>query len=1815
MKAKSVVLLMLICVVSMLFSEAVVSQSPLQVISQNSGQIRLRLQTPQLELKESGDFQSLSMTGALPTADDGMPALPMFSTYVAIPAHGDFNVRVQGGTYTTRSNIVPKPVFATEEMEAKGEYNVAAYKSSGLYPANTYGYSPAQIIRDFRVVQISLYPVQYDAANQEIRICNDMTVEINMNSAQGENELPAYTGYSPAFTHLYESMISNFDAYRDPMLAPANPRILIIYGNSTDATYLAKLNEFVAWKRQKGYEVNYTSTAQTGGTSNTAIKTYIQGQYDNPATRPDYIILLGDVTGNFAIPAFTETMSSYGGEGDYPYTHLAGNDLLGDVFIGRISAENVSQVDVLFSKIYAYEKTINTNPTAAAWLNRMLLIGDPSSSGVSTRYVNMFIKELAKYHNPDYSFVENYSGGFSTTINTGINQGVGFFNYRGYIGMSGWSPGTSLVNGTKLPHATIITCATGNYASTGTTESLMRLGTSASPAGSVTAIGMATSGTHTLFNNCLAAGIYDGIFTNGMRSMGEALLNGKLYLKQIYGATHDLQANYFSHWCNLMGDPTVEVWTGIPGTLTILAPAALPIGTNTVDLQVLDAIGNPAANITVTAYSNAQQAVVAKGFTDENGYVTLTLSSGMQNDILITASAHEMKPAQQSIAADGSGSLVFVGKQIIDYGTSGSSGNNDGYAEAGETIALGLQIKNSTASPVSGVMATISCDDPYVSVINSQSSFNTMAAGEVQTSQSFYTLSISPSLPADHDIRISVALVDAASNNYTIVFHVTSYNAKLLVQNHSVTGGGNNILDPAEEGFLQIGVKNNSVFGISDIYAELSSLNDLISVTDSVSFIGNIPPGAISTSIDGFELFARALLIPGMQMPLRVRFYNNSGFEQIADFNIPIGQVTVNTPLGPDAYGYFIYDMSDTDYTDCPTYEWIEINPAQGGLGTLVPGLNDAGTSNDEGDQSGSVVVQTVDLPFQFPFYGVSYSQLTVCVNGFIVMGVTGNGEFRNYRLPGGYGPSPMIAPFWDDLILISDAGIYTYYDAAEHRFIVQYHKMRNGYNRTSVETFEVIFYDPIYYPTSMGDGMIKIQYKDFNNVDVGGGGYTPLHGNYATIGIKDHTNTRGLEYSYNNQYAYAAQPLSSGKSLLITTAPVLHENAFLVVDNLIVTDANGNSIAEPGETIELGVKLINLGLNTAQNISLTATTTSDYASFGNASSQYADIAGDSYGVNLSPLLLQIDLDCPDGIVVPVNCTVTINGDSWQYPLSITVHKPVIEVSGMYMNDSLGNGNGLLEPGETIDLVVNYTNNSSLDAKNITSNIMCLSEYVSISVPSVLIPCVPSGATNQAVYRMTISPDVLVGNNLTFYLTYLGDLITPQNEQLVLSIGTTGMNENFETSDGNFVANPSSNGWEWGVSSVAGAHSGTKVWGTRLNSQYPANVTYTLTTPSVFVGSNFMLEFWHSFNTESGYDGGNVKVSNNNGSSWMLLIPEGGYTSNNLNILSGPGFDGNSGGWQFARFNLSSYANQNIQFRFTFASDGLYEGDGWFIDDVRTTGFVEFAGMVTGTVTSSNPEIDFDNVIVQNDLNWGTHPDSEGNYILYLPIGTHEVNAIAAGYHSDDPQSVSLSLASQSAEQDFYLGYLAPATGLGYGVTDGVITLHWNSPIEPEFPVTAYQIFRRMNAGAFEQVGYVTDTSYTETLAALGTNYFYRVVCTYAEGNSLPTEDLYYHYTTANGDIINPALVNKLMNNYPNPFNPETTFSFSLKEQSPAKLCVYNIKGQLVKTLVDDVMASGIHQVHWNGRDVNNRNVASGIYFYRLETKNYRETKRAILMK
>ncbi len=89
----------------------------------------------------------------------------------------------------------------------------------------------------------------------------------------------------------------------------------------------------------------------------------------------------------------------------------------------------------------------------------------------------------------------------------------------------------------------------------------------------------------------------------------------------------------------------------------------------------------------------------------------------------------------------------------------------------------------------------------------------------------------------------------------------------------------------------------------------------------------------------------------------------------------------------------------------------------------------------------------------------------------------------------------------------------------------------------------------------------------------------------------------------------------------------------------------------------------------------------------------------------------------------------------------------------------------------------------------------------------------------------------------------------------------------------------------------------------------------------------------------------------------------------------------------------------------------------------------------------------------------------------------------------------------------------------------------------------------------------------------------------------------------------------RLVGNYPNPFNPETTISFELESAAMVELAVYNTQGQLVKTLVNEHLNQGKHTASWNGINSNGDVMPSGVYLYVMKTGNSVSTKRMILLK
>jgi len=106
-----------------------------------------------------------------------------------------------------------------------------------------------------------------------------------------------------------------------------------------------------------------------------------------------------------------------------------------------------------------------------------------------------------------------------------------------------------------------------------------------------------------------------------------------------------------------------------------------------------------------------------------------------------------------------------------------------------------------------------------------------------------------------------------------------------------------------------------------------------------------------------------------------------------------------------------------------------------------------------------------------------------------------------------------------------------------------------------------------------------------------------------------------------------------------------------------------------------------------------------------------------------------------------------------------------------------------------------------------------------------------------------------------------------------------------------------------------------------------------------------------------------------------------------------------------------------------------------------------------------------------------------------------------------------------------------------------------------------------------------------------------------------------YFSTTLNKEAAAMPTEFSLSQSYPNPFNPTCVIAYALPTDCQVKLVVYNLLGQRVKVLVDEHQDAGYKSVTWNGRDDHGKELASGIYFYRIEAGSFVQSKKMLLMK
>jgi len=1071
----------------------------------------------QIELEERDSYTKIIANTKGEISVLGMPKLPEFSTMIMLDPQKTYSISysVTKSRVLNDIDIIPNQTLikGLEKKEIE-TINVGFYGSNKQYPNDNVIMSAPMIMRDMVLSNISIVPFSYNPENRELEIFENIEIEIFETGVVNDIRARDDMVKSRVFENIYKNNIINYntslrdDEYQQPAILYIGPSSII--NNNT-------FQQLIEWRKQRGYVV-YTQAAD--GSSTSSIKNYISDAYNNFDPPPEYVSLIGDVGGSYNIPTYYEDHGHdvYGSqcEGDHPYSQLDGNDLLPEVILGRMSIRSSSELNTVVSKILNYEKATYLD-YFPDYYKKAAMAGDPSTSGNSCAITKEVIKESLEAHGFTEVDIKTSGSGWSSWMQNELTDGVLYFNYRGYLGMSGFSTNDvdAANNGWKLPFATVLTCGTGSFAEdeTSMSEKFFRAGSTTSPKGGVAAIGTATWNTHTLFNNIVDMGIYDGILVDNVETAGGVLVSGKFALQNTYPGDPYGWVSAFTHWNNLIGDAATHLWSDTPEVLSVTHIPDIPFGTNYLDVQVLDSNGNPVNNAMVSLLIDNEE-YATNLFTSNTGEITFDLDPSESENMTLTITKNNHKPYQ---------ALMRVVNSDVNVNLDNTSdiliNDDDGIVTAGETLGLSIPLINYGLETATNFTATLSSTSDQVSIDNATVTYDSILSGETAYSDNFI-ITISPSAKQYEDLELILEIFDGALNTWSSEISLDVMGSLLIVTN---TG----YFEPGITTNLSISLTNLGMVTASNITGELIYDGSQIQINDSSGSWESLSSEETGSSADNFNITLSEDIVNGSQLSLDLLLQSDEGYNSIETYNLIAGSVDVSDPLGPDSYGYYIYDSGDESYELSPEYDWIEI----AGTGASL-GLDNDGNGEWSG---GSSPIQTIDIPFTFRFYGIDYNEITICTNGWIALGESNSRSFRNYPIPGAGGPAPMIAAFWDDLET-SGSSNNVYYQEFNNYVVIQWENLSTNFSNDE-NTFQVILYNDSAQPS--GDNNIKIQYKEFNNTSVGSfTAYPPIHGSYSTIGIENHLSDDGLQYTYYNNYPASAMPLSNQTALYITTQP-----------------------------------------------------------------------------------------------------------------------------------------------------------------------------------------------------------------------------------------------------------------------------------------------------------------------------------------------------------------------------------------------------------------------------------------------------------------------------------------------------------------------------------------------------------------------------------------------------------------------------------------------------------------------------------------------------
>ena len=539
------------------------------------------------------------------------------------------------------------------------------YRKNGFYPGTLANLREPFIMRDVRGQSVNVYPVQYNPVTKVLRVYSEITITVvNNTRSVGVNEFTNQKRrgtIDPQFNDMYSNLFINYSAIQGRGYPTGEDGELLVICYSD---YMDYMKPYIDRKRSIGRKTTLIRSESTGKTAE-EMKTYILNYYKNPANNLAYVLLVGSHA-QIPMHEYDKTHYIYDttvGSDNY-YGQLAGDDKYMEILIGRMSAENASQVQTQVQRTIWYERDINTTNT---WLNKAIGLASSEQpkgghDGGEADYVHMnnIRNRLLTYgYNPVY---QEYYGNCPDVSNTDVtqisqrfNDGVGVANYCNhgmptYWGIKDYPNNTylkytnnhvdALTNTGKLPFIFSVACLVGRMKglsgvyvnSTCFAETWLRATQNNQPTGAVATL-MATISiswqppmtaqdefvdlcldtTHTIV---YPDGQTNYGSSNTFRTFAGAAINATQKMLMVYGTTTE-NTEVFDSW-TVFGDPTLMIRTKIPQAMTVTHNPTILWGATTFSVSC-----------------NVDGALVAMSYADGSNEVqilgTATVSGGVAN--------------------------------------------------------------------------------------------------------------------------------------------------------------------------------------------------------------------------------------------------------------------------------------------------------------------------------------------------------------------------------------------------------------------------------------------------------------------------------------------------------------------------------------------------------------------------------------------------------------------------------------------------------------------------------------------------------------------------------------------------------------------------------------------------------------------------------------------------------------------------------------------------------------------------------------------------------------------------------------------------------------------------------------------------------------------------------------------------------------------------------------------------------------------------------------------------------------------------------